>query len=430
MRILHAPNNIANQAGYVASSLRSMGHEAEVWEFGSSPYGFPSDRVIDIRDHDPTVLWDAFDEAVRRFDIFHFHFGRSFFSYPWAPVPPYWDLPVLRMLGKKVFFTFHGSDCRIRRIHEEINPWSYYRFSDIPSDDERTENSLEVIRSFANEMFIVSMEYKPFVPEAAFVPRVIDLAEWPEQPVRTAERPVVLHVPSRRGTKGSDLVISGMEQLRAEGLPFDFVLLEGVPHAEVRRAIAEADVVIDNVLTGDYEMVSLEAMASGRVAVAYLQERVKLAFPDAPIFEVNPDTFADNMRRLLSDPKLRDSLARRGRPFVGKHHDAPVVTERLVRSYAAPSKRIVRGFPKWSRYGSVEKVASLEERVAALEVERARALERVELSRRQAENLKAQIHAAERWTMRNMVPPPVKKMVRDSRRKKRAGRQNDGEERA
>jgi len=180
MRILHAPNNIANQAGYVADALRALGHDVEVWEFSPSAFAFPYDRAVDISDRNPIAIWEAFDEAVRRFDIFHFHFGRSFFSFPWAGMPPpFWDLPILKMLGKKVFFTFHGSDCRIRRIHEEVNPWSYFKFSDIQADDERTETNIRIISSFADAMFIVSPDYKPFVPAATVMPRVIDLSEWP-----------------------------------------------------------------------------------------------------------------------------------------------------------------------------------------------------------------------------------------------------------
>src|SRR4029453_12289529 len=100
-------------------------------------------------------------------------------------------------------------------------------------------------------MFVVSVDYLPFVPEAEVLPRVIDLAEWPEQAPDQRETPVVLHVPSRRGTKGTDLILEGLRQLESEGVPFELRLLEGVPHDEARRAVAAADVVVDNVLTGD-----------------------------------------------------------------------------------------------------------------------------------------------------------------------------------
>jgi glycosyltransferase involved in cell wall biosynthesis len=426
MRILHAPHNIANQAGYIAAALRSMGHEAEVWEFSPSAFAFPYDRAVDISDRNPVAIWEAFEEAIDRFDVFHFHFARSFFSYPWAGMPPmYWDLPILKMLGKKIFFTFHGSDCRIQRIHEEINPWSYFRFSDIKADDERTETNLRVIESFADAMFIVSADYKPFVPNAHVLPRVIDLSEWPVQGPSDRDRPLVLHVPSKRGTKGTSFILDGIEKLRAEGLSFDFALLEGVSHAEARRAIQNADIVVDNVLTGDYEMVSIEAMASSRVAVAYLQDRVKNQYSDLPVFEANPDTFVDSMRLLLQDGNLRRSLGARGRDFVARHHDAGVVAERLVPYYEAPASARQGWLPEWIRMGSAEKLEQLEHQAASLRTQQARTEERATLMADKAKRLEARIVASERWSMKNVVPPPVRASVRRALARRRGGSRRD-----
>ena len=49
MRILHAARNVANQAGDVVVALRRLGHDAELWEYGANPFGFPSDRLRAIR---------------------------------------------------------------------------------------------------------------------------------------------------------------------------------------------------------------------------------------------------------------------------------------------------------------------------------------------------------------------------------------------
>src|SRR6266487_3550217 len=119
MKILHLPLNIANQPGYIARAQRRLGHEADVWEFGNSWFQFPVDRIIDQTAKDVRVLWDAFLDAVDHYDVFHFNFGRGFFSYPWSGLPTLWDLPVLRALGKKVFMTWHGMDVTISRILNE-----------------------------------------------------------------------------------------------------------------------------------------------------------------------------------------------------------------------------------------------------------------------------------------------------------------------
>jgi hypothetical protein len=228
MRILHAPRNIANQAWYVAAAMRRMGHQAEVWELGENGFGFPVDRTIPVVAHDSQLNWAAFLEALDRFDVFHFHFGRSLFPNQVGGLPPLWDLPVYRALGKRVFFTFHGSDCRIRSVHEEINPWSFYRYSDVPADDDRTRKTIEIIRTYADRMFVVSADYLPFVPEATVMPRVIDLQDWPEQAPDQRSIPQIVHVPSMRGTKGTSFILDGLAELERVGILFYMRVVEGV----------------------------------------------------------------------------------------------------------------------------------------------------------------------------------------------------------
>ena len=138
-------------------------------------------------------------------------------------------------------------------------------------------------------MFVTSVDLLEFVPEAEVTPAGDrPAANGRSDRRRRATCRVILHVPSRRGTKGTELILAGLDRLRADGVAFDLRLLEGVSHAEARAAIQDADIVVDNVLTGDYEVVSIEAMASSRVAVANVQAAAAEAYPDAPVVERRP----------------------------------------------------------------------------------------------------------------------------------------------
>ncbi len=366
MRILHAPTNPAGQASALVAALRRLGHEAELWEYGRHAFGYETDRTIEITG-DPRVPWRAFAEAVDRFDVVHLHFGRSLFP-DWPGVPPLWDVPLYRVLGARLFHTWHGADCAIRRIHLANNPWSYFRDPAMKADDDRAAKVIEIFRTYAEKTFVVSPDYLEFVPDAELLPRAIDLDRWPERDARQRAAPVVLHVPSRRGKKGTEHVLAGMERLRGEGLAFEFRLLEGVPNEVVRSAIAEADIVVDNVITGDYEVVSIEAMASGRVAVANRQAASLAAFPAAPVWNVDPPSFADQMRLLISDVALRRSLAARGREYVASQHDADRIAARLVDAYALPGRPVeTRSLPDWVSLAPARRIEVLEGRLAAAE---------------------------------------------------------------
>jgi glycosyltransferase involved in cell wall biosynthesis len=406
MRILHAARNPANQAGSVVSALRRLGHDAELWDYEPNVFAYPADRRIDLGSGDPAVLWRTFLEAIERFDVFHFHFGRTLFPDSRGGLPPLWDLPIYRILGKKVFATWHGSDCRIRRIHLEVNPWSYYRTSDIPADDDRTEKVIEVFRTYADRSFVVSPDYLHFIPDAVVMPRVIDLAEWPDQPPHQDEVPRIVHLPSRRGTKGTERVLAAVQALRSEGVGFEFALVEGVAHDAARRAIQAADIVIDNVITGDYETVSLEAMACSRVAVANIQAESARTFPDAPVYPVDPDDLAERLRTLIGDVELRRSLAARGRDYVRQVHDAPLIAGRLLEYYGQPSRPVqTRTFPDWMSLESARTIERLERQLA-----QARHGE-MDLRRR----LGLPIEPADDRTWKDRLPMPLRLYLRRAR---------------
>lgn len=422
MRILHAARNIADQPGAVVRALRRLGHEAELWEYDPNPFGYRADRTIllDRERQDPTTFWQTFLEAIDRFDVFHFHFARTLFPAEWGGLPAFWDLPLYRVLGKRVFFTFHGSDVRIRRIHEQVNPWSYYRYADIPADDDRTEKVIEVCRAYADGLFVVSVDYRHFVPEAEVLPRAIDLADWPAQPAEQRTEPVVLHVPSRRGTKGTDRILAALDRLRAAGLAFEVQLLEGVQHAEARRAIQAADIVVDNVLTGDYEVVSIEAMASSRVAVANVGPDVRAMVPDAPVVSVTPDTFETVMRDLIVDVDRRRQLAAAGRPYVERIHSADVVAAQLVEAYQRPpvaAEATRRSFPDWLSLAPARRIERLERELARAQLELARTRYREESLRRRLGlpslgPVDDQIRPTGPERLKAILPEPVKRPLR------------------
>lgn len=403
LRILHAARNPADQAGVVVRALRRLGHEAEAWVYDENPFHYAVDREINIKSGDPRVFWSTFQEAIERFDVIHFHFGRSLFPDDWGGVPPLWDLPIYRILGKKVFATWHGSDCRQMRIHLDRNPWSYFKYSDIRPDDDRTAKVVEVFRTYADRQFVTAPDYLDYVPDAEVIGRVVDLAEWPEQAPDQREHPRLLHVPSRRGTKGTELLLPAIERLRAEGLEFEFRLLEGVPHDDARRAIQDADVIVDNLITGDYELVSIEAMASSRVAVANIQDASARAFPDAPVYSLDPDTVVDRLRALINDAELRRSLAARGRAHVATTHDAGVAAERLLAAYRAPSRPVERqAFPDWVSLAPARRIELVERHLA-------QARQR-ELDYRRRLGLSAEVPVARTATER--LPMPIRLFLR------------------
>jgi glycosyltransferase involved in cell wall biosynthesis len=409
LRILHAPRNIAGQAGDTVAALRRLGHQAEVWEDRHDAFGRPADRVFGTN-LDAGAVWALVEEAAERFDVIHFHFARTLAAPTVRGLPPFWDLPAYRALGRKVFFTFHGSDIRIERIFRQANPWAVHIPPVDPAIDEQIEQSIPVMRAYADRLFLTSVNMFDFVPDGEYLPRVIDLAAWPEVPPEQHERAIVVHAPTRRARKGTDLILAALEALRAEGLEFELRLLEGVSHDRIRDELLAADVLVDNVVAGSYGVVSLEAMACNRVAVANLSPAVQRTHPDAPVVVVDPDTFQPTMRRLLADRDARMAIAGRGRAYVEAVHDAERVAERLVAAYREPAAPMP-ATPDWVPPRRPRSTGALEARVARLEAELARA-RRHELDLRARLGLGPERPSAARRVVRAVLPPAVRTRLR------------------
>jgi glycosyltransferase involved in cell wall biosynthesis len=416
LRILHAPRNIAGQASDAVAALRRLGHDAELWEDREEAFGRPADRLFG-RDLDPKAILGLVEEAAGRFDVLHFHFARTLVPRGLAALPPFWDLPIYRALGLRVFFTFHGSDIRIERIFREMSPWAAQVPPGPAADDERVEQSIEVMRTYADRMFVTSVNYLEYVPDAEYLPRVIDLALWPEMPVAQRERPVVVHAPTRRDRKGTEQILADLEALRADGLDFELRLLERLPHATVREELANADVLVDNIVAGAYGIVSLEAMACGKVSVANLSDAVRRVHHDAPVVPVDPSTFRATMRRLLADPAERTAIAERGRPFVAAVHSADRVAERLVAAYTVPATPVhPRTMPGWVSPGRTRDAAALEARIGRLESDLARSRRR-ETELRDRLGMGPDAPSAARRAVRALVPRGLRaKLLRAVRR--------------
>lgn len=367
MRVLQAPLNIANQGWMNAEALRLRGHEAEVWQFGESTFGYPADRVFTDFGHPGAIVENLLEAIGRRFDVVHFHFAQSLVP-PVGPLPWMWDLPMWKALGVRIVFSFHGTDIRIARIAKKLDPWSAYHFAEIPCDEDRIEDALAVIRGFADGYTISNVANRPYFPEADYLPLSVDLREIPESVWHhiPGKQLVVAHAPSARGTKGTEFVLKAFDKLRREGLKFEVDLIEGATNREVLERYARADVVVEKLVNEGFGVAALEAMAVGRPVVSRVAAMVYDVHPSLPIIDATPESFADVLRDLLGDPAEIGRRASLGRPYVRDNHDIALTGERLETLYSHPSAQGEQIYPGWPVPRRDRRVSELQARVHEL----------------------------------------------------------------
>ena len=138
----------------------------------------------------------------------------------------------------------------------------------------------------------------------------------------------IIHTPNSRGFKGTEYLQRAVEELRAEGLKMELLLIEGVQNEEVRRLIAdEADILAEQFIATGYAMSGIEGMASGLPVLANLEHEAytrlfrRYAYlNECPILSTTPETLKQNLRVLVTNPRLREELGKAGREYVEKYH--------------------------------------------------------------------------------------------------------------
>ncbi len=348
LRVLHAPAIVGGNAGCLARAERALGLAS--WCLTNEPNNrqYPVDEQVrgpaEGRLRYELQRWRLLGRALRDFDVIHFNFGRTFF-----PNALQVDLPILKAAGKRIFMTYQGDDARqgdyclanFEITHATRVPPGYYS----AKTDAAKRRSIARVGRYANGIYALNPDLLHVLPEhAQFLPYAnVDLEAW--RPVRWAENPipVVIHAPTHRLVKGTDLILQAAQQLKQEGERFELVLIEGLSRGEARHAYERADLAVDQLFVGWYGGFAVEMMALGKPVLCYLREGDLKFLPpeqraDLPIIPVRPESIATTLKEWLHAPRARlQEIGRRSRLYVERWHDPLKIAARLKADYEATS---------------------------------------------------------------------------------------------
>lgn len=337
MRVLHAPSEIAGQTSILARALREIGVEA--WSLATNPT-FANYRVDEMLPYDPMPPLRRYAgylgmtaRHLLRWDVFHFHFGRTL-------IPPHnFDLPLYRALGKKLVFHYHGCDVRNRAhmlaTHAHSTCTECAPTFCIPA---RQKRILREAERHAHAEIVSTPDLLESAPRAQQVHVAVWLPDYAPAPFREVPR-LVLHAPTNRGIKGTPYVERAFAALRPKFPGVEFRVVEKLDWAALRVAMSECDVFVDQLHMGWYGMVSAEAMACGKPCLAYIRPDFEHRLGDGPIVRTSVETLAADLEALLGDAPRRRALGEASRAYVEREHDARVIARRLVDIYRAAGAR-------------------------------------------------------------------------------------------
>jgi hypothetical protein len=278
----------------------------------------------------------TFGWALRNFDVFTiFATGRMLSGTPLA----YRELQLLRRAGKKIVLLAYGGDVQVMSRFRGL-PFKHAMCVDYPGfarHEEKTLRGMEYCLAHADH--IVSgvdwVDYMPYWDSLTAGHFAIDVSEFtpaPERPADDPERPIVVfHAPNHRELKGTRFLIAACEELKAEGEPIELRLGERMPNSEVRRHIAEADIVADQFIVGWYAFFAIEAMATAKPVLCYLRPDLLELYTlfsfagECPLVNTAPLEIKERLRELIHDAERRRELGLAGRRYVEAHHSLEAI---------------------------------------------------------------------------------------------------------
>jgi glycosyltransferase involved in cell wall biosynthesis len=305
----------------------SVIHERGDWDHYVDE--FTGDGVLSARV--PEYL--CFVWALRRGDVFLRFLEGGFLR----QTPLRWlEAPLLRLAGKKLIVSPYGGDIAV------VGSLGYLEeplFEDYPVLRERSEETKRwALHSLKWADVVVRNWQFGFLPRwdvTWLTELAIDTDEWSpgdggEQETGDAEVSV-LHAPNHRHIKGTKYLEQAIADLREDGVPVRLEILEGKPNTEIRRAMAESDILADQFLAG-YALFATEGMAMGKPVIANLDSlpadiRASEPVRECPIVDTSPESLEDDLRKLVADEGLRRELGRKSREFALRYHSYDAVAD-------------------------------------------------------------------------------------------------------
>lgn len=270
--------------------------------------------------------------AIVRCDVFVFTFGRTLFGLR--------ELPLLRLLGKRIVFMFFGSDVRPPYLDG-----SYVGMGEsaVQADLARKLRMIRVVERYSDAVIChdgcAQLLNRPYVSALALgVPGPEQGEASRGEQRRAGVR--VLHAPSHPRIKGTTVIRQAIQELEASGMDIDYREATGVSNREVREEIARSDFVVDQMYS-DIPLSSFgaEAASQGKAVVvgsldwdAVLSDLPPVAIP--PIVRCAPESVREAIAELVVEPETRLRLGRRAIEFMSTNWDGASVAGRFLQLFS------------------------------------------------------------------------------------------------
>jgi glycosyltransferase involved in cell wall biosynthesis len=253
----------------------------------------------------PKIEKTISDYSLNDFDIIHYDGGLDFYRDAHQAIK--W-----KNQGKKIVCCYYGSDLRIRGLIKSLDG-----ISDLNLTSEYDHLKL---KKDLNYLFY------PYDP-----------SELPQKKQRISDSIKIVHSPTNRKYKGTELIIAVIEKIKKEK-KIEFILLENIDRKKLLEIKSECDISIDQVGgtmggTG-YGKAGLETLAMGIPTITNMTKEYADWLSENPFVVANNfNELYKSLIELMENEGLRIGKGNKGKEWVNKYHGYKNVNEKLMMFY-------------------------------------------------------------------------------------------------
>lgn len=322
---------------YTMAALRTAGYSglvvaSEIYPTSSTAdfdkiLAFPEIKFIFFRHVVESICkFFIFTEALFKTDIFHYFFDGGLLRKTALERFEPW---LLKLASKRLVLFPYGSDAY---VYDNIEDHSWRHALQIENGihGRRAGRIESRIRSWCNAADIVigSIAHIENLPRWDVLPVLwypIDTESFNVSLPRASGTVRICHAPNHRGAKGTEFLISAIDTMRLDGIEIEFDLIEEEDNETVLNRFAQADIIVDQLLTG-YALTALEGLAMGKIVISGLGGQRHQVFrrysylDECPIVAASPESIESVLRNLIVDRSRWPSLGEDGRRYATRRH--------------------------------------------------------------------------------------------------------------
>jgi len=343
LKILLGMSPVGGHLAGIQYGLKKLGIECDLIYYKNNKYKMPSDKIIwkdGISNREKIVsMYQFFKFANSYYDIIHFAFGSSFFTFPKHIT--FLDLPFISK-NIRIFTTFNGCDIRQKNIVKKNDTQSacFDKNCGIGSCgfifDQIKSIKVKQFTKYSQKTFVSTPDLKHFSPnsEILFQPKHT-FYDYDYIGISNNKKIKIVHAPSNTTIKGTKEIISACEKLKNK---VELVLVENVINTEALKIYREADIIIDQLKVGWYGGFAVEAMRMGKPIIAYISD-TSLSFiddglkNDLPIINANINNIDTILKDLVVNKEKLRYISEKSYEYVNQYHDPLKIAKKLYNEY-------------------------------------------------------------------------------------------------